>query len=90
MGSTQVPFAARLICRLDQGRFLVCFPVCFQPTPAETEDAKEALDRIPLKSFTELFIEMYNLHLDKKIFDFTQAAKQIVGLFECGFHQSSQ
>ena len=57
VGSTQVPFAARLVCRMDQGhglldRFLVWFPVCFRPSPKETEDARKALQSNPLQSFT--------------------------------------
>ena len=49
VGSTQVPFAIRLICRMDQGHGLLDrFPVCFRPTPQETEDAKVALEEIPL------------------------------------------
>ena len=45
IGSTQVPYAARLICRMDQGhglldRFLFLFPVCLRPSTAETGMAR--------------------------------------------------
>ena len=90
VGSTQVPFAVRLICRMDQGhglldRFLVWFPVCFRPTPQETEDAKAALEEIPLKSFTDVFIEMYNLHLDRKEFHFSSGAKEMLDSLNADF-----
>ena len=53
VGSTQVPFAARLVCRMDQGHGLLDrFPVCFRPSPKETEDARKALGSSPLQSFT--------------------------------------
>ena len=63
IGCTQVPFAARLICRMDQGhglldRFLFWFPMCLRPSPHETEAAKGVLNRIPVKSFTDVFLEM--------------------------------
>ena len=42
LGSTQVPFAARLVTLLAQGhglldRFLVTFPKCLRPTPLQTK-----------------------------------------------------
>ena len=79
VGCTQVPFAGRLICRMDQGhglldRFLFWFPMCLRPSPDETEVAKGVLNRIPLKSFTDVFLEIYLLHLGKKEYNFTQAA----------------
>ena len=48
LGTTQAPFAARLVTILDQGhglldRFLITFPKCLRPTPQETEQAVEAL-----------------------------------------------
>ena len=75
---------------MDQGhglldRFLVWFPVCFRPTPQETDDAKAALEEIPLKSFTDVFIEMYNLHLDRKEFHLSSGAKEMVDSLNADF-----
>jgi hypothetical protein len=75
---------------MDQGhglldRFLVWFPVCFRPTPQETEDAKAAVEEIPLKSFTDVFIEMYNLHLDRKEFHFSSGAKEMIDSLNADF-----
>ena len=93
IGCTQVPFAARLICRMDKGhglldRFLFWFPMCLRPSQHETEalDAvKGVLNHIPVKSFTDVFLEMYSLHLGKKEYDFTQAARKVVQSIETEF-----
>ncbi len=90
IGCTQVPFAARLICRMDQGhglldRFLFWFPMCLRPSPHETEAAKGVLNRIPVKSFTDVFLEMYSLHLGKKEYSFTQAARKVIQSIETEF-----
>ncbi|KAK3726241.1 hypothetical protein QZH41_001309 [Actinostola sp. cb2023] len=47
VGATQVPFAARLIARMDQGhglfdRFLFLFPSCLRPSVEETEETEAA------------------------------------------------
>ena len=90
IGRTQVPFAARLICRMDQGhglldRFLFWFPMCLRPSPHETEAAKGVLNRTPVKSFTDVFLEMYSLHLGKKEYAFTQAARKVIQSIETEF-----
>ena len=90
IGCTQVPFAARLICRIDQGhglldRFLFWFPICLRPSPDETEAAKSVLNGIPVKSFTDVFLEMYSLHLGKKDYSFTQAARKVIQSIETEF-----
>ncbi len=90
IGCTQVPFAARLICRMDQGhglldRFLFWFPMCLRPSPHETEAANGVLNRIPVKSFTDVFLEMYSLHLGKKEYGFTQTARKVMQSIETEF-----
>ena len=66
-------------------RFLVWFPLCFRLTPQETEDAKVTEDGIPLKSFTDVFIEMYNLHLGRKEFHLSSGAKEMVDSLNADF-----
>ena len=90
IGCTQVPFAARLICRMNQGhglldRFVFWFPTCLKPPPDETEAAKGVLNRILLKSFTDVFLEMHLLHLGKKEYNFTQAARRVIQSIETEF-----
>ena len=67
LGSTQVPYAARLLCRMDQGhglldRFIFTFPVCLRPSTAETENARSWLDsaEVRLKQISDIFIEMHD------------------------------
>ena len=69
IGSTQVPYAARLICRMDQGhglldRFLFLFPVYLRPSTAETEMARAWFqsEEMPLKQISDIFLEMYDAH----------------------------
>ena len=63
LGSTQVPFAARLITVLDQrhgllDRFLITFPKCLRPTPTQTDQAMEYLTNLPLSNCDDFFIEI--------------------------------
>ena len=67
LGSTQVPYAARLLCRMDQGhglldRFTFIFPVCLRPSTAETETARTWLNsaEVSLKQLSDIFIEMHD------------------------------
>ena len=67
LGSTQVPYAARLLCRMDQGhglldRFTFIFPVCLRPSTAKTETARSWLesDEVCLKQLSDIFIEMHD------------------------------
>ena len=69
LGCTQVPYAARLLCRMDQGhgfldRFMFVFPFCLRPTTAETNAARLWLDgeNIHLKEVSDIFIEMFDAH----------------------------
>ncbi len=55
------------------------------PSPHETEAAKGVLNRIPVKSFTDVFLEMYSLHLGKKEYSFTQAARKVIRSIETEF-----
>lgn len=56
LGSTQVPYAARLFCQMDQGhglldRFTFIFPVCLRPSTTETETARSWLDSDDVRHF---------------------------------------
>ena len=69
LGSTQVPYAARLLCCMDQGhglldRFMFLFPVCLRPTTAEMETAREWFrsDDVNLQNISDIFIEMFHAH----------------------------
>ena len=44
LGSTQVPFAARLLCRMDQGHGLLDRFTYLRPSTAETETARSWLE----------------------------------------------
>lgn len=83
VGCTQMPFAARLICRMNQGhglldRFLFWFPMCLRPSPQESEHAKTVLTDVPLKSFTDVFLEIFERHLSKKEFTFNANAQKLI------------
>ena len=90
IGCTQVPFAARLVCRMDEGhglldRFMLWFPMCLRPSPNGTGEAKAFLSDIPLKSFTDVFIEMYLLFLGKQVFSFTEPAQEMMDSLQAEF-----
>ena len=84
VGATQVPFAARLIARMDQGhglldRFLFIFPTCLWPSLQDTEDALSWLESQPLKSLTDVFLEMFEYHGNRKVvYKFTDSAKSLL------------
>ena len=59
--------------------------MCLRPSPHETEAAKGMLNRIPVKSFTYVFLEMYSLNLGKKDYSFTQAARKVIQSIETEF-----
>ena len=72
IGATQVPFAARLITRMDQGhglldRFLFLFPSCLRPTIEETEEAVTWIEAQPLQSVTDIFLEMFEHHGERRV-----------------------
>ena len=83
-GATQVPFAARLIARMDQGhglldRFLFIFPTCLRPSLQDTEEALSWLDSQPLKSLTDVFLEMFEYHGQRKVvYKFTDSAQSLL------------
>lgn len=79
LGTTQVPYAARLICRMDQGhglldRFLFLFPNCLRPTTEQSEVAQTWLqsDDVCLKDITDIFLEMHDLHREKSSYKFKE------------------
>ena len=61
LGSTQIPFVARIISQLDQGRglllrFLFTFPKCLRPSPQATDQANALLEEdCPIKSTSDNF-----------------------------------
>ena len=77
LGTTQVPYAVRLICRMDQGhgpldQFL--FPNCLRPTTERSEAARTWLqsDDVRLKDITDIFLKTHDLHLEKSTYKFTE------------------
>lgn len=63
VGATQVPFAVRLIVRMDQGhglldRFLFLFPPCYQPSVEDTDTSIMWLESQNVDSLTNIFVEM--------------------------------
>lgn len=84
IGATQVPFAARLIARMDQGhglldRFLILFPSCLRPSIEESEQAEEALTASPLKFLADIFTEIYQYHGQRKCcYQFNDEAQAVL------------
>ena len=75
---------------MDQGhglldRFVFWFPVCLRPSPQETATAQEVLGDLPLKSFTDIFLEMYSLHSTRKVFSFTQPKQKMMDTLQGEF-----
>ena len=89
---TQLPFAAQVVSRLDQGhglldRFLFFVPCCLRPTPEQTLAAKSKPCDVNVKSFTEIFWAMREEHLSKVEYGFTDSAKQMLMTLEGEFIQ---
>ena len=85
LGSTQVPFAARLVTLIDQGqglldRFLVTFPKCLRPTPLQTNQALEYLEQRPIRSCNDIFIEIARLHSTCTTYTLDRESREIVDL----------
>ncbi|KAK3746846.1 hypothetical protein QZH41_000036 [Actinostola sp. cb2023] len=84
VGATQVPFAARLITRMDQGhglfdRFLFLFPSCLRPSVEETEAARLWLQGQQLNNFTDIFLEMHQQHSNRRsVYKFSEDAQQFL------------
>ena len=86
LGCTQVPYAARLLCRMDQGHglldscFMFLFPLCLRPSTADTDAARTWLLRedLHLKQVSEIFIEMFDAHNSAPVshYTFTEEALQ--------------
>jgi hypothetical protein len=90
LGTTQMPYAARLVSRLDQGhglldRFLLCAPLCLRPSPEETREAKQKVDEMSVKGFSDIFWEMREEHLAKRIYSFNQSASKLLMTLEAEF-----
>ena len=90
-----MPFAARLISRLDQGhglldRFVFCVPCCLRPSLEETNAARremEAEDK-PVHNFSEIFWAMREEHLTKRTYTFTESASDMLTQLEGEFIES--
>jgi hypothetical protein len=83
LGTTQVPFGARIIARLDQGhglldRFLIFVPCCLRPSPEETSRANSEVSLLPVSSFKEVFWEIHENHLTKRVYTFSDNAKKML------------
>ena len=90
LGTTQMPFAARLISRLDQGhglldRFLFCVPSCLRPSPEETNAATREIEDMPIHSFSKIFWAMREEHLTKRVYTFTECASEMLMQLEGEF-----
>ena len=42
-------------------RFIILFPNCLRPKVNDTEEARRALNEVPLKCITDIFIELHEL-----------------------------
>ena len=76
--------------RLDQGhglldRFLLCAPLCLRPSPEETREAKQKVDEMSVKGFSDIFWEMREEHLAKRIYSFNQSASKLLMTLEAEF-----
>ena len=83
LGTTQMPFAARLISRLDQGhgllhRFLFCVPSCLRPSPEETKSASREVEVCPCTALVRFFWAIREEHLTKRVYTFTESASDML------------
>jgi len=69
LGSTQVPYTARLLYCMDQGhgsldRFMFLFPMCLCSGTTETEEARTWFksEDVSLKQISDIFLEMHEAH----------------------------
>ena len=90
LGTTQMPYAARLVSRLDQGhglldRFLLCVPVCLRPSPRESNEARQRIDDTNVNEFSEIFWAMREEHITKRVYSFNQSASKLVMTLEAEF-----
>jgi hypothetical protein len=85
LGTTQVPYAARLICRMDQGhglldRFIFLFPNCIRPSTSKTEEAQQWLqsDAAHHKDIADIFLVMHDLHQTSSFYTFTDEGLELL------------
>ena len=86
LGSTQIPFVARIISQLDQGhglldRFLFTFPKCVRPPPQATDQATDQAsleEDCPIKSTSDIFVEMRQLCANKATYTFDEDANALL------------
>ena len=73
-----MPYAAQLLCQLDQGnglleRLLITTPSCLRPTVAVTQEAAQQLSNSRVATFAEIFIQMRRI-LSPTTFTFNDEA----------------
>ena len=90
LGSTQLPPLAKLLVTMDEGqelldRFFILTPECFRPTPDETTQGNDFIQRQHIKSFVEFVSVLYNLHLVSKQYYFSNDAKLKLKVMETEF-----
>ena len=82
VGATQVPFAERLICRMDQAhglldRFVIVFLPCLRPTVAATANAREALKQSSVQMSEDIFMELHRLCQGNAVYEFHENATEL-------------
>ena len=90
LGSTQLPPLAKLLVTMDEGqglldRFFILTPECFRPTPDETTQGNDFIQRQHIKSFVEFVSVLYDLHLVPKQYYFSNDAKLKLKVMETEF-----
>ena len=96
-GCTQVPYVARLLCRMDQGhglldRFMFLFPACLRPSTNEMETARSWFQRddVHLKRVSDIFLEMFDAHCSttaRSYYTFSDEAHQTLTFLRDDFIQ---
>ena len=81
LGCTQLPYAARLIARLDRGHGLVdrinfVVPNCLRPSPEETKSAIQQCEKMNVKEIGDIFYELQTMNLPKT-FLFAEEAMEL-------------
>lgn len=90
LGTTQMPYAARLVSRLDQGhglldRFLLCVPSCLRPSPEVTSIARQEIENMNVEDFSQIFWAMREEHLAKRTYSFSERASALLMSLEAEF-----
>ena len=57
----------------------------FETSPEETREAKQKVDEMSVKGFSDIFWEMREEHLTKRIYSFNQSASKLLMTLEAEF-----